>query len=309
MLCDLAQSFPSKVAELLERDRGLKRNFREESVTDLLMFSLVGLEPFGIRVDFPDEPTTGGDMDWIFAAPRDIGGGRYLRIILQAKRAQFAKSKGGYWYYHHLDHEKGKQAKTLVSYAGGAPNGMSTLPLYIFYHPTSALSAKTATEPAVEGINLVFAHQVEPVVSGGCKRKHKTVKTWRSSFMQLSDILCWPFVPVPKPTGPAQASTLGLQIAGGPSRVLPFAAGFHPDVVAARLRSRLENVRGKGPIVDIVAHGISAADGIPADIERAIDGKMTLADRKELARPRVIFSTTLTRNDPSFDREMQRGGT
>jgi hypothetical protein len=72
MLCDLARSFPPKVAELLERDRGLKRNFREESVTDLLMASLIGLEPFGIRVDFPDEPTTGGDMDWIFAAPHDM---------------------------------------------------------------------------------------------------------------------------------------------------------------------------------------------------------------------------------------------
>lgn len=104
MLCELAHSFPPRIAEFLERDRGLTRNFREETVTDLLMASLVGLEAFGIRVDFPDEPTTGGDMDWIFAAPLEINGGRYLRVLLQAKRAQFVKRKksGGYWYYHHL---------------------------------------------------------------------------------------------------------------------------------------------------------------------------------------------------------------
>src|SRR5579883_2943951 len=118
MLCALARSFPARVAELLERDRHLKRNFREETVTDLLMSSLIGLEPLGIRVDFPDEPSTGGDMDWIFAAPLEINGGRYLRFILQPKRAQFASLKsGGYWYYQHLDHEAGKQAQTLLGYA------------------------------------------------------------------------------------------------------------------------------------------------------------------------------------------------
>lgn len=123
MLCELAHSFPPRVAELLERDRGLKRNFREESITDVLMASLVGLEPFGIRVDFPDEPTTGGDMEWIFVAPLELNGGRYLRLILQAKRAQFAKLKvGGYWYYHHLDHgtPAGHQAQTLVGHSASA---------------------------------------------------------------------------------------------------------------------------------------------------------------------------------------------
>lgn len=309
MLCDLAHSFPPKVAELLERDRGLKRNFREESVTDLLMASLIGLEPFGIRVDFPDEPTTGGDMDWIFAAPQDIGGGRYLRIILQAKRAQFAKSKGGYWYYQHLDHDKGKQAQTLIAFSGSAPGGMSTLPLYIFYHPSSALSAKSATRPAVEGINLVFAHQIAPIVAGGCKRDRKMVETWRGSFMPLSDILCWPFVHLPTSIGPSPAGTIGFQISGGPRRVFPFAPAFHPDVVASRLERRFETLRDKGPIVDIPALSITATDDIPPDIRRAIDGNVTRADRKELSRPRVIFSTMMTREHPSIIRAVGKSGT
>jgi hypothetical protein len=82
MLCELAHRFPHYIATLLERDRSLTRNFREETVTDLLMASLVGLEAFGVHVQFPIEPITGGDMDWIYAAPLDINGGSYLRLIL-----------------------------------------------------------------------------------------------------------------------------------------------------------------------------------------------------------------------------------
>jgi hypothetical protein len=37
MLCDLAHAFPPWVEKLLERDRSLRGNFREETITDLLM--------------------------------------------------------------------------------------------------------------------------------------------------------------------------------------------------------------------------------------------------------------------------------
>jgi hypothetical protein len=87
--------FSLSVAKLLERDRSLRRNFREEAIADLLMASLVGMEALGIRVDFPDETKTGGDMEWVFAAPLEVKGGRYLRLILQAKRPQYVKLKRG----------------------------------------------------------------------------------------------------------------------------------------------------------------------------------------------------------------------
>jgi hypothetical protein len=204
MLCELAHNFPLRIAELLERDRGLTRNFREETVTDLLMASLVGLEAFGVRVQFPYEPTTGGDMDWIYAAPLEISGGSYLRLILQAKRAQFAKLKaGGYWFYQHLDHESGQQAQTLTDYAATSPDGMATLPLYIFYHPASALAPAVGRRPAIDGINIVFGSKIVPAVKGGCGREKKRVGYWRNDFMPFSDLLCWPAVaisPAP-PTG------------------------------------------------------------------------------------------------------------
>jgi hypothetical protein len=304
MLCELAHSFPPRIAELLERDLGLKRNFREETVTDLLMASLVGLEAYGIRVDFPHEPTTGGDMDWIFVAPLEINGGRYLRLILQAKRAQFAKLKaGGYWFYHHLDHgtPAGQQAQTLINHCTTAPASMATIPLYIFYHPTSALAPASRKGPAIEGINLVFAHHVAPVVIGGCKKPQKKVDYWRDRFMPLSDILCWPADVTASGdlTGP---NTTQFMI--GQSRaVFPMVTGaFHPDLVARRLVDRQTKIGLSVAQDAAVERIVEPADGIPPPIRRAIEGQVTLADRKELKRPRVILTTRLIRTDPRFAR-------
>lgn len=303
MLCELAHSFPPRIAGLLERDRGLKRNFREETVTDLLMASLVGMEAFGIRVDFPDEPTTGGDMEWIYAAPREINGGRYLRLILQAKRAQFTKSSAGYWYYQHLDHgtPSGQQAQTLVGHAATSPEGKATLPLYILYHPTSALAPAAATRPAIEGINLIFAHHVAPVVLGGCKRVKKRVDYWRDQFMPLSDILCWPALVTALRVTAAPGAPDDTQFMVGPSQTIrpTLTGGFHPDLVARRFIHRQEQI-GRDPEVELLK--IEPNDGIPSTIQRALSGQITPTDRKHLKRPRAILSTSLVRTDPEFER-------
>jgi hypothetical protein len=308
MLCELAHSFPPRVAELLERDRNLTRNFREETVTDLLMASLVGLDPFGIRVDFPDEPTTGGDMEWIFAAPLEVKGGRYLRVLLQAKRAQYAKLKtGGYWYYQHLDHgdPKGSQAQTLVSHSGATPAGIATLPIYIVYHPTAAISprvpatAKTPAIPAIEGINLIFATLVAPVVKGGCSKHEKRVDRWRNHFMPLSDLLCWPMVVTapPPPPGPGITQFVVNRTEAG---MVLLSGGFHPDIVARRFGERLGRARQAAAVDGADFDPVRPVDGIPGHIRRAIDGKMTIEDRQTLKRPRVILSTRLSRDSEDF---------
>ena len=306
MLCDLAHAFPPWVAKLLERERSLRRNFREESITDLLMASLVGLEALGIRVDFPDETKTGGDMEWVFAAPLEVKGGRYLRLILQAKRPQYVKLKcGGYWCYQHLDHgdPPGQQAQTLVAYAKGNPGGTATLPLYIFYHPTSAL-APLGAEPAIEGVNLVFADSVAPVVKGGCGRPLKKVAYWRKHFMPLSDVLCWPTVLTGPPAPPAP--DVAQFVVGPPGwTTLPTEVGFHPDLVAQRLGQRRrflsESTHGVVP-----APAIEPEFGIPENIRRAIAGETSEQERKELKRPRVIFSTRLRRDDRFYAQAAER---
>ena len=49
MLCEFAHYFPRNLAQLLDRDRHLTRNFREETATDLLMMGLISFKPLGIR--------------------------------------------------------------------------------------------------------------------------------------------------------------------------------------------------------------------------------------------------------------------
>jgi hypothetical protein len=235
------------------------------------MAGLIGLEPCGVRVDFPDEPTTGGDMEWIYAAPFDINGGRYLRLILQAKRAQSGRLKNGnYWYYRHLDHGSGRQAQALIRYSTGLPG---TLPLYMFYHPRSALAPAAGSKPAIEGINVVFADKVAVIVNGGCDREKKKVDYWRADFLRLSDLLCWP-TDVKGPT-----------------------PGFHPDFVAQRFQTRHERLSIP---VDVTMPRIEPASEIPNDIMRAITGNVSTEDRKLLKHPRAILWTRLTKKEVDY---------
>jgi hypothetical protein len=45
---------------------------------------------------------------------------------------------------------------------------------------------------------------------------------------------------------------------------------------------------------------IEPHDNIPQTIRRVIEGSVSIEDRKNLERPRVILSTTLTRESPGY---------
>lgn len=51
LLCQFAHRFPDLAAQILQRDKHKRRNFREETITDILMAGLTAFEPCGIRVD------------------------------------------------------------------------------------------------------------------------------------------------------------------------------------------------------------------------------------------------------------------
>lgn len=289
LLCDFSRRFPELAAEVLERDRHKRRNFREESVTDLLMAALIGFEPFGIRVDFPDEKTTGADMDWEFVSLHPINGNTYFRLYIQAKRAICTKSlKLPKWHYRELDHEspkgsgKGSQAATLVAAAAAEP---SCCPLYMFYHPQSALDSATGLLPAVEGVNAVLAHPIAAAVAGGCKIDTKRVDQWRSMFMSLSDLLCWPegmiFYPQARAFG-RRAMVL---------RPAHYSAAFSPEGIANRLdlnRRRIREMSGRTESL-FLEEPIRAGFEVPPATMRASQGEMTIDDRRALKRPRAIF--------------------
>lgn len=301
MLCEFAKRFPRDLAQLLERDRHLSRNFREETATDLLMMGLMPLQPLGVRVDFPDEKITGADMDWIYAAPHEVGGGSYLRLMIQSKRCREQKLKDGssYWYYDHLDHgtPKGSQIQTLVNHAATSPDGMATLPLYMFYHPRSALQRAAGALPAIEGINMRLARDVVGIVAGGCKRKEKKVSRWRAGFMSLSDLLCWPVVDLPSPPSPPADRATEFLLPSGFRELRYLSIAFHPDLVAERINL----IRGEAAHAADADFQVRPSGELPDSIRRAIAGEVTDKDRATLQRPRVILSTPLTRENPTFE--------
>lgn len=291
-LCEFAHQFPDLAARILHRDRHKRRNFREESVTDLLMAGLTAFEPFGIYVDFPkDESKTGEDMNWEFVDPNAADGRRYLRLHIQAKRAILgAPKRNPYWWYRELDHEAqrnaghGSQAERLLSAAAAIPG---CVPLYMFYHTQDALRAEDIKNklPAIEGVNAMFATHLAPVLTanppktgnGRWARADKEVATWRPKFMPLSALLCFgngPFV-FTLPSGPDAAFLL-----------VPQAASFSPGALADRLEEHRKTQLSVGEQRD--AAPIEAIQDVPDETMNAIrlrrDGVSA-----EVKRPRAIF--------------------
>ncbi len=158
------------------------------------------------------------------------------------------------------------------------------LPLY---HPASALVPSSSGMPEVLGINLIFADSVVPVVTGGCGKEEKRIDYWRSGFLSLSDILCWPTRVVRKstPTGSPPADENEMMLVGG----------FHPDDVARRLRNLRDHKTRSAKPQTLERRPIVSSDRIPPNIMRGILGETTPEDRRELKRPRIIFSTDLQR--------------
>jgi hypothetical protein len=129
------------VASFLQRGRKLRRRFREETVTDLLMSSLIAYGGGRLIVEFPDEPVTGADMQWDFV---NLDRRSFFRIMIQAKQLY---GDGGKWSRHNYTQMYHRPK------VGGLTQAATYL--YIFYNPSN--SCKLAADKGVnniEGINL-----------------------------------------------------------------------------------------------------------------------------------------------------------
>jgi hypothetical protein len=62
MLCYFANEFPRLVETFLGFGLSLRRRFREETITDLIMGNLLIAGIRRVIVEFPNEPITGADM-------------------------------------------------------------------------------------------------------------------------------------------------------------------------------------------------------------------------------------------------------
>lgn len=307
-LCHFAHSFPDLAARILDRDRHKRRNFKEETITDLLMAGLTAFGPFGVRVDFPlDESVTGNDMDWEFVAPHATDGRKYLRLHIQAKRAIFnqLKKQPSYWFYRELDHEaaknagRGSQAERLIAEAGSLAG---CVPLYMFYHTLDALEPDDRLRklPAIEGVNAMFADTLGPTLAkyppATQKSKRwpvdeKMVEKWRPLFMPLSDLLCF-----------ARMSYRLRWLRNGGLAFLaaPGLAPFSPGALADRLNERRRQLSEVGQSIDFSP--VEAVDNIPQQTRRVIERWSTDPGRAELERPRAIFVSI----EGMFDRSEHR---
>lgn len=274
-LCKFSVNFPDKVADLLQIGESLRRNIREETITDLLMVELQAFRQFGVFVDYPkDEAKTGQDMIWEFVAPNAIDGRKYLRLHIQAKRAIKSKTKFPYWWYRELDHavsrngSKGTQHKKLLD---SAHRSKACFALYMFYHPSNALVKKTDILPEIEGINIIPADLIpRRVTASTWPRYLKKVEQWRPNFLPLSALLC--------------------ALTGRP--ILKFKASAN-----AKLISHSDEILPMpGEIVDFLnqryeGHDVraEASSEIPKETLSALDGR----PRKEPVVGRVIFYSRL----------------
>jgi hypothetical protein len=310
VLCHLAHQFPLFVANFLESSRPLRRRFREETVTDMLMGSLVTAGGRRIIVEFPDEPVTGADMEWNFVNPDD---GTFFRLLLQAKQCY---GEGTVWTRHgykELLHTAGSSTKLqAVALCDTTRKEAATYPLYIFYHPKSACAAAGAAGfTAVTGASLADGYTIERLVTGATTRtlrtRNKSLKTIAPLLFPLSDLFCPPTVRKAGPQAFAPGRPLFPMVIGreGGRAVLGFSFPPTPAVIRDRIAGSLKAMAKDGeesaaelPAVPAVAEQIP--EEVLARIERA--GAAHLSGHG-LRRWRVTFVSASPRD---MDAELAR---
>lgn len=255
--CDLATRLPKLVAEFLDLEEHLKRRFREDSITDILVASLLSLPGDNVVVLTPPEAKTGGDFDLVLVEPVS---GKAVQFRIQAKRLTPHKTNwmiSSYAELAHPDNNGGQSAK-LIRALGRET--IPTIPLYMFYNPASVCAASGG---AIEGIVLAsgweIRERVRIMVQVKPKRlPYKRIGSLEPHFFPLTSLLCPP---------PARVST----------SLFP-----HPDDVRAEVERAIEDrtsLAGVGQTAHIESERVRY---LPGNADR----KVGTADRRRAVRAR-----------------------
>lgn len=319
MLCEFSRQFPLFVEQFLDRGSALRRRFREETITDLMMGGLITAGGGRVIVEFPDEPSTGADMEWNFVDP---GPPTFFRLMLQAKQAY---GEGGVWTrhcYRELFHTSGSgsklQAEALCDTARHP--GSATYPLYIFYHAARTCDlARASGSRRIAGVNLVDGFLIERLVKAATNRRlrtsNKSLRRIAPSLIPLSVLFCPPTIATTGPFAFAPA-TLGLPMyisrAGGRS-VIGFPIPPSPGEIRARLvemRSLLWSADGAGSVAQIgnpPPEIPDIANHIPDDVQAALNpARERRGPESGLNRWRLTFVSARPSAD---DRDLPHLGT
>lgn len=191
--CDLAKRMPEMAADFLELEAQIGRRFREDSVTDIIIASLLKIAGSEATVFTPPEVKTGGDFDIVIHQPATGEGVQYR---IQSKRLAVNTKEWSWSSYPELDHPhgSGKQASTLVR--SSAREKVPTIPLYAFYNPSFVCGA---SKGEITGIQLADGHSIAAIVralvkskSQGRRPRWKRLEYLKHLLFPLSTILCPP---------------------------------------------------------------------------------------------------------------------
>lgn len=302
MLCQLSHQFPPFVESFLERSKPLRRRFREETITDLLMGSLITAGGRRIIVEFPDEPITGADMEWNFVNPDD---GTFFRILLQAKQCY---GRGKVWTRHSYREllQMTGSSSTLQAVALGdiARAEAATYPLYIFYQPESTcMAARAAGFNAVTGVCLVDGYVIEQLAVNATTRmlrtRNKSLKTIAPLQFPLSELFCpltiletGPYALVPG--GFAFPVAIGGE-SGRPVIGVPIPPT--PEVIRQRIAGERKILPIAGEVIAGLPDVPEVSDRIPDEVLATIERPgSSYASGSGLQRWRVTFVSASPRD-------------
>lgn len=181
------------VADFLDLENQIGRRFREDSVTDILIASLLKIGVRDATVLVPPEVKTDGDFDIVLFEPETRDRVQYR---IQAKRllpnfVHWERSS-----YHELDHPHGSGRQTSTLIRSSAAERTPTVALYAFYNPQSVC---VASDGALAGIQLAGGRKVSTIVKAlvrakakGKRPRWKRLEYLRHLFFPLSTVLCPP---------------------------------------------------------------------------------------------------------------------
>lgn len=298
MLCAFAHQFPTFVEKLLDKDRALRRNFREETITDLLMGGLVTAGGKQLIVEFPDEPATGADMEWNFV---DRHKGTFFRLLVQAKRIH---GYGAVWTrhcYRELLHKTGNSSRLQADVLDHeARTSASTYPLYIFYNSGYTCSlAGGSGSIEVDGVNIADGYSIIKLVRAATTRalrtSNKSLKVIAPMLAPLSTLFCPPrFLSVrPFALSPAAFPT-EFYISGGRS-VVGSQIPPTPDDVRERLirlretAAAVQHVKERDQVIDPLPIIPEVSNRVPDDIQAVLRRGSEVSGKCGLNRWRLTF--------------------
>lgn len=187
--CDLAHRLPTMIAEFLDIEQRLRRRFREDSITDILVASLLSLPGNDIVVLTPPETKTGGDFDLVVVEPAS---GEAVQFRIQAKRLTPHKHDWMIGSYAELAHPHNNGAQSQALLRGLGREAITTIPLYAFYNPAHVCAASGGT---VAGVELASGWEIRERIKAIVKVKpkrlpYKRIGSLQPLFFPLSTILC-----------------------------------------------------------------------------------------------------------------------